>query len=105
MSSDDQTAGQQQRPERSPSMPNDEIEEERAASHEPLSNITMRPGRRRTDSVELLVIEAELVAEGKELDNPATPRTEHVGKSFFDRIEDTDLVPAWTRPWEVDDDE
>ena len=63
------------------------------------------PGRRKTRSVEMLVIEAELAAEGKEFTNPATPISERVGEAFAERIEDTDLVPAWTRPWEVDDDE
>ena len=63
------------------------------------------PGRRKTRSVEMLVIEAELAAEGKVFTNPATPISERVGEAFAERIEDTDLVPAWTRPWEVDDDE
>jgi len=62
------------------------------------------PGRRKTRSVEMLVIEAELAAEGKEFANPATPISERVGEAFAERIEDTDLVPAWTRPWEVEDD-
>ena len=59
-------------------------------------------GRRKTKSVDLLVTEAELAAEGKQLGNPATPISERVGEAFAERIEDTDLVPAWTRPWEVD---
>lgn len=92
-----------ERPAPSGETPNEEIDAEREAAHDPLSNITMEPGRRRTDNVEMLVIEAELVADGHEPDNPATPRTESVGEEFFDRIEDTDLVPAWTRPWEGDE--
>ena len=61
-------------------------------------------GRRKTKSVDLLVTEAELAADGVALGNPATPISEHVGEAFAERIDDTDLVPAWTRPWEVDDD-
>ncbi|MDB2226172.1 hypothetical protein PM023_16115 [Halorubrum ezzemoulense] len=62
--------------------------------------ITMEPGTRRTANVEMLVIEAELVADGHEPDNPAIPVDTETGEAFRDRIEDTDLVPAWTRPWE-----
>ena len=75
----------------------DEIETER---HDPLSAIEMAPGDRRTDNVEMLVVEAELVDGGAELDNPAKPRTEGVGEQFRERLDETDLVPAWTRPWE-----
>jgi len=94
-----------ERPDAGGETPSEEIDAEREQAHEPLSNITMEPGRRKTDNVELLVIAAELVADGHEPDNPATPRTTAVGKAFRERIEDTDLVPAWTRPWEVADDE
>ena len=65
-----------------------------------LSSIEMTPGDRRTDNVEMLVVEAELVDGGAELDNPAKPRTEGVGEQFRERLDETDLVPAWTRPWE-----
>ena len=61
-------------------------------------------GDRKTRSVEMLVIEAELAADGKELDNPATPISEQVGEAFRERLDGTDLVPAWTRPWEGSDD-
>ena len=104
MSSDERTVGQQQPTERpSTRTTDDEIEAERERHEKRLSSITMEPGDRKTDSTKLLRIEAELVCEeGKQLDNPAKPRTESVGESFFEEIEDTDLVPAWTRPWEVD---
>jgi len=78
----------------------DAIETER---HDALSGIEMTPGDRRTDNVAMLVVEAELAADGVELDNPAKPRTESVGEQFRERLEDTDLVPAWTRPWETED--
>jgi len=102
MSSDDRSVGQQQPPERpSTRTTDDEIEAERERRDSRLSSITMEPGDRKTDSAKLLRIEAELVCEeGKELDNPAKPTTEGVGESFLDEIDDTDLVPAWTRPWE-----
>ncbi len=101
MSSDDQTVGQQQPPERP--TPNDAIDAERDSAHDGLAGITTTPGDRLTDSIELLRVEAELVCEeGKKLDNPAKPRTESVGERFFENvIEDSELVPAWTRPWEV----
>jgi len=68
--------------------------------------ITMEPGARRTSNVEMLVIEADMVAnEGHEPDNPAIPVDTETGEAFRERIEDTELVPAWTRPWEVADDE
>jgi len=67
-----------------------------------LDNITTEPGRRKTSNVEMLVIEAELVADGNEPDNPAIPVDAETGEAFRDRIEETELVPAWTRPWEQD---
>jgi hypothetical protein len=101
-----ETTGEQQPPERPET--NDAIDAERDAAHEPLSSITMAPGDRVAgpDSVDMLVIEAELAClEGKELDNPATPMTAAVGEELFERLDDhdEDLVPAWTRPWEGND--
>jgi hypothetical protein len=103
MSSDDQTVGQQQPPERPET--NDAIDAERDAATDPLAGIETAPGDRLTDSVELLRIEASLACEdGTQLDNPAKPRTEAVGERFFENvIQDSELVPAWTRPWEVDE--
>ena len=65
-----------------------------------LNGITLTPGPRRTDNVEMLVIEAEMVAEGHEPDNPAQPLGTATAEAFAERIEDTDLQPAWLRPWE-----
>jgi len=50
----------------------------------------------------MLVIEAELVADGHEPDNPAIPVDEETGETLRDRLasHEDDLVPAWTRPWE-----
>jgi len=81
----------------------DAIDAEREAAHDGLSSITTEPGARRTSSVEMLVIEAELVADGHEPDNPAQPRSPATAEAFAERIEETDLVAAWTRPWEGDD--
>ena len=65
-----------------------------------LNGITLRPGPRRTDNVEMLVIEAEMVAEGHEPDNPAQPLGTATAEAFAERIDGTDLEPAWLRPWE-----
>jgi len=69
-----------------------------------LSNITTEPGDRYTENVELLVIEAELVADGHEPDNPAKipEYADGTAERFAERLDehDEDLVPAWTRPWE-----
>jgi len=67
-----------------------------------LDGICTEPGARQTSDIETLVIEAQLVAEGHEPDNPATPVDEATGRQFRERIADTDLVPAWTRPWKQD---
>jgi hypothetical protein len=101
-----ETTGEQQPPERPET--NDAIDAEREQAHDPLSSITMAPGDRVAgpDSVDMLVVEAELAClEGKELDNPATPMTAAVGEELFERLDDhdEDLVPAWTRPWEGND--
>ena len=58
-------------------------------------------GRRTSANVELLVIEAELVAEGKDLDNPARPDSPDVVDAVMTRL-DEGQRPAWA---EVDDDE
>jgi hypothetical protein len=52
------------------------------------------PGRRTTGKVEHAVIEAELVAEGKDLDNPAIP-AESIMADVLDTLERKGLEPAW----------
>ena len=66
-----------------------------------IGSVDARPGARRTSNVELLVIEAELVADGHEPDNPAVPIADSgAAAEFHERIEGTELQPAWMRPWE-----
>ena len=107
--SSEETVGQQQPRERpEPSMPDDEIDAERERKRDGLGSICTEPGDRKTDDPRLLVIEAELAClDGKALGNPAKPTTENVGETFKERLDEheEDLVPAWTRPWEVSDDE
>ena len=103
MSSDDQTVGQQQPPERPAT--DDAIDVERDAAHDPLSAIETDPGPRYTENVSMLIVEAELACvEGKELDNPAKipEYADTVAERFTEALEnhEHDLVPAWTRPWE-----
>jgi len=99
-----ETTGEQQPPERPVS--NDAIDAERAAASEPLSQIETAPGDRLAgpdkESLDRLVIEAELACDGVALDNPAKPMSEEVGQAFLERLDnhEDDLVPAWTRPWE-----
>lgn len=52
------------------------------------------PGRRTSSNIELLVTEAELVGEGKDLDNPAIP-SDKVIETVLDRLDGRDLDPAW----------
>jgi hypothetical protein len=54
-----------------------------------------QPGERRTNSVEMLRIEAEFADEGKEIDNPAKPSNGDVAKEAIELIEDRGLMPAW----------
>lgn len=65
-----------------------------------LANVTLQPGRRTTSSKELLKIEAELAAEGKEIDNPAVPTPPKYSREGFvadaiEFLEDHGLEPAW----------
>ena len=106
--SNDETVGQHQPPERPATRTtDDEIEAERDRHDKRLSSITMEPGDRYTENVEMLVIEAELVADGHEPDNPAKipHHADQTAEEFAKRLEqhDDDLVPAWTRPWEGDE--
>jgi len=85
--------------------PSEEIDAEREAATEPLSNINTEPGDRYTENVDLLVIEAEFAClDGKEIDNPAKipDYADGTAERFAEALEnhDEDLVPAWTRPWE-----
>lgn len=52
------------------------------------------PGRRTTGKVEHAIIEAELVDEGKDLDNPAVP-AESIMADVLDKLERKGLEPAW----------
>jgi hypothetical protein len=86
----------------------DAIDAEREAATDPLSHITTEPGDRYSENVELLIIEAELACvEGKALANPAKipAYADNVAERFTEALEnhEHDLVPAWTRPWEGDD--
>ena len=60
-------------------------------------------GRRTSGDVNLLVIEAELVHEGKDVPNAARPATPEVTNELMARLErhEDDLRPAWA----VGDDE
>lgn len=74
---------------------------EREDDRRRIGSVLAEAGARRTSNAELLVIEAELVADGHEPDNPAVPIAgSGVVEEFHERIEDTDLEPAWMRPWE-----
>lgn len=52
------------------------------------------PGDRTSGDVSLLVIEAELAADGVELDNPARPATADVAERLHERLDDG-VRPAW----------
>jgi hypothetical protein len=61
-----------------------------------------RPGKRKTNSVEQLLIEARLADEKPDKDrNPAFPINGDVADEALDRIEAAGLEPAWLHgPWE-----
>ena len=68
-----------------------------------IGSVSATRGARRTRSVERLVLEAKMVAEDDwRPDNPSVPVSVEIGEAFRERIDDTELVPAWTRPWEQD---
>ena len=52
-------------------------------------------GRRTSGNVELLVIEAELVADGKSLDNPARPDSADIVDELMAKLEPRGLRPAY----------
>ena len=91
-----------------PDEPNgdDEIDASPERRREVLSEvITMEPGARKArgeKGIERMIIEAELVADGHEPDNPAVPVSVEAGEKLRERLDehDEDLVRAWTRPWE-----
>ena len=84
----------------------DEIDASPEQRRESLSEvITMEPGARKArgeKGIERMIIEAELVADGHEPDNPAVPVSVEAGEKLRERLDEheDDLVPAWTRPWE-----
>jgi hypothetical protein len=58
------------------------------------------PGDRKTRNVELLLTEAKLAAEGKEIENPAKPAPPAQSRDGFikdaiERIHEAGLEPAW----------
>jgi len=94
-----------ERPDAGGETPSEEIDAEREQAHDPLANITTEPGARKASGehgIERMIIEAELVADGHEPDNPAVPVSVEAGEKLRERLDehDEDLVPAWTRPWE-----
>jgi len=89
-----------------PSGEDSEIDADPEQRRECLSEvITMEPGARKArgeKGIERMIIEAELVADGHEPDNPAVPVSVEAGEKLRERLDEheDDLVPAWTRPWE-----
>jgi len=71
-----------------------ESRSESSARNDALSAAVLTPGRRTSGTVSHLVIEAELVAEGCELDNPAVP-AEEVIEEVLDTLDSRGLEPAW----------
>lgn len=74
-------------------------------SDDETETINYDPGARKASGdrgVERMIIEAELVADGHEPDNPAIPASVETGEKLRERLDEheDDLVPAWTRPWE-----
>jgi hypothetical protein len=67
-----------------------------SSSHLP-EELQCRPGKRTSGDVSLLVIEAELVHEGKDLDNPAEPADAETVNDVMRKLEarEEDLRPAW----------
>ena len=59
-----------------------------------LDILSIPAGPRTSSNVDLLVIEAELVAEGKELENPARPDSPDVVDEVMARL-DEGQRPAW----------
>ena len=72
----------------------DEPDHARSGPSEFPDHLQERPGKRTSGSVELLVIEAELVAAGKDLDNPAQPADADVVNDVMARL-DEGVRPAW----------
>lgn len=52
-------------------------------------------GRRTTGDIDILVIEAELVAEGKDVENPAIPADTDVAREAAERIVERGMEPQW----------
>jgi hypothetical protein len=58
------------------------------------ADVLQTPGRRTTGTIEHVVIEAELVEAGKDLDNPAVP-AQAIMTEALAKLERRDLEPAW----------
>jgi len=71
-----------------------ETETESTARNDALSREVLTPGRRTSGTIEHLVIEAELVADGRDLDNPAVP-AEEVFEDVLNTLDSRGLEPAW----------
>ena len=101
-----ETTGEQQPPER-PVRSDEPSQSDGEQRRDALAAISTEPGARYTENVSMLVIEAELAAEGTVLDNPAKipEYADGAAERFAEALEnhDDDLVPAWTRPWEGDE--
>jgi len=59
-----------------------------------LAGVTTKPGRRWTANTDILVIESELLNDGKTLENPAMPINQQSKDEAMRRIPD-DQAAAW----------
>ena len=103
-----ETTGAQDVPERPASEESDETDTDESdddgdGDEGTVGSVSAARGARRTRRVERLVLEAKMVAEDDwRPDNPSVPVSVAVGEAFRERIDEMELVPAWTRPWEQD---
>jgi len=79
-----------------------ESETESGARNDALSVGVLTPGRRTSGTIDHLVIEAELVADGTMLDNPAVP-AEEVFEDVLNTLDSRGLEPAWIACREVEE--
>ena len=66
-------------------------------THKTNVSALLTPGERTTTSIQNLLIEARMVDDGKEVENPWIPGNEEIAEQAIERIEREGLEPAWTQ--------
>lgn len=69
--------------------------EGRLGTHEVNISKLFRPGKRKTSNVQMLLIEARMLDQGRDVENPAFPMGDNTAEKALELMDSEGIEPAW----------